>query len=58
MEHKRAGKTLLFVSHAPNVIRQFCDRALWLDRGEVMMSGRADDVLEAYSESPVRRSLT
>ena len=57
MEHKKSGKTLLFVSHAPELIRQFCERALWLDRGEVMLTGRAKDVLEAYSESPARRTL-
>jgi homopolymeric O-antigen transport system ATP-binding protein len=57
MEHKRAGKTLLFVSHAPELIRQFCERALWLEQGEVVMSGRADGVLDAYSESAARRTV-
>jgi ABC-type polysaccharide/polyol phosphate transport system ATPase subunit len=57
MEHKKAGKTLLFVSHASDLIRQFCERALWLDHGEVMLTGRTEDVVEAYSESPARRTL-
>jgi ABC-type polysaccharide/polyol phosphate transport system ATPase subunit len=57
MEHKRAGKTLLFVSHATELIRRFCERAMWLDHGEVILAGRAEDVLEAYSESPARRTL-
>jgi ABC-type polysaccharide/polyol phosphate transport system ATPase subunit len=57
MEHKKSGKTLLFVSHAPELVRQFCERALWLDRGEVILTGRANDVLDAYSESPARRTL-
>jgi ABC-type polysaccharide/polyol phosphate transport system ATPase subunit len=56
-EHKRAGKTLLFVSHGPDMVRQFCERALWLDHGEVMLNGPAKDVLEAYSESPAHRTL-
>jgi ABC-type polysaccharide/polyol phosphate transport system ATPase subunit len=56
MQYKRAGKTLLFVSHATELIRQFCERALWLDKGTVMLTGRAADVLEAYSESPARRT--
>jgi lipopolysaccharide transport system ATP-binding protein len=56
MEHKRAGKTLLFVSHGAELIRQFCERAMWLDHGEVMLTGRATDVLEAYSESAARRT--
>ena len=53
-EHKRAGKTLLFVSHSDVMIRQFCETALWLDQGEVMLHGRPDEVLAAYSGSPAR----
>jgi ABC-type polysaccharide/polyol phosphate transport system ATPase subunit len=45
---RRAGKTLLCVSHATGVVQDLCDRAIWLDRGELMMSGRARDVIEAY----------
>ena len=54
LEHKRAGKTLLFVSHGTELIRQYCERALWLERGEVMLSGSTDHVLEAYSGSPAK----
>src|SRR5579859_520406 len=46
---KRAGKTLLFVSHASHLVRQLCERALWLDHGEVMMDGAAGAVIEAYA---------
>ena len=48
-EFKRAGKTLLFVSHVPEIVRQLCDRTLWLDHGEVMLMGTPDEVLRAYS---------
>ena len=47
-ELKRAGKTLLFVSHASTSVRQLCERALWLDHGEVMMDGPAGEVIDAY----------
>ena len=50
-ELKRAGKTLLFVSHSISLVRQLCERALWLDHGEVMMDGLADEVIKAYSGS-------
>ncbi len=46
---KREGKTLLFVSHVPETVRQFCDRTLWLDHGEVMLIGAPDETLRAYS---------
>jgi lipopolysaccharide transport system ATP-binding protein len=48
-EFRNAGKTLLCVSHAATVIRQLCDRAIWLDHGELVMSGSSADVAEAYA---------
>ena len=45
-EFRNAGKTLLCVSHS-NMIRQLCDRAIWLDHGELILSGAVPDVLEA-----------
>ena len=43
-----AGKTLLCVSHATSLLTQFCDRAIWLDHGQVVMQGEIHEVLEAY----------
>ena len=48
MGFRRSGKTLLFVSHAASLISEFCDRALWLDHGELVMQGDVDQVLAAY----------
>jgi lipopolysaccharide transport system ATP-binding protein len=47
-EFRNAGKTLLFVSHT-SMIQQLCDRAVWLDHGELVLSGPVADVLEAYA---------
>jgi ABC-type polysaccharide/polyol phosphate transport system ATPase subunit len=47
-EFRRAGKTLLCVSHS-NMVRQLCDRAIWLDHGELILSGSVGDVTEAYA---------
>lgn len=46
---KRAGKTLLLVSHTPQLVQKLCERALWLDHGEVLMDGDAGAVIEAYA---------
>ena len=46
---KRAGKTLVFVSHSMELVRQFCDRTLWLDHGEAVLLGTPDEVLNAYA---------
>jgi ABC-type polysaccharide/polyol phosphate transport system ATPase subunit len=47
-DFRKRGKTLILVSHAPAILRQFCDRALWLDRGRVVREGPLEQVLEAY----------
>jgi len=52
-ELKRAGKTLLFVSHSPVMVKQFCDRTLWLDHGQAVLIGSPDEVLNAYAGNPV-----
>jgi ABC-type polysaccharide/polyol phosphate transport system ATPase subunit len=53
-QFKRDHKTLLFVSHAAASVEGLCERAIWLDRGEIMMEGTLDEVVEAY-EGRVRR---
>jgi ABC-type polysaccharide/polyol phosphate transport system ATPase subunit len=49
---KAAGKTLLFVSHAQQTIRELCDQALWLHHGAAMMLGSPEEVLSAYAANP------
>jgi len=48
-QYRQAGKTLLCVSHSPALLLQLCERALWLDHGELMMDGKALEVLTAYT---------
>jgi ABC-type polysaccharide/polyol phosphate transport system ATPase subunit len=47
-ELRRAGKTLLCVSHAPGTLQELCDLAIWLDHGELMMAGPLREVVSAY----------
>lgn len=47
-EMRRAGHTLLLASHSEELLTSLCDRALWLERGRVMMLGPTEQVLEAY----------
>jgi ABC-type polysaccharide/polyol phosphate transport system ATPase subunit len=53
LEFRESGKTLLCVSHSPAILLRLCDRALWLDHGELMMDGNALEVLHAYTGHPV-----
>ena len=45
------GTTLLFVSHTMATVRQLCDHAIWLNKGNVVMQGEAEGVCDAYMES-------
>lgn len=48
MELKKAGKTIVMVSHSLNSVRSFCDRTIWLYEGEVKMDGETNKVLDEY----------
>ncbi|MEX0796834.1 MAG: ABC transporter ATP-binding protein [Acidimicrobiia bacterium] len=43
----RSG-TIVFVSHNLNKVAEFCDRAIWLERGLVKESGHASEVVGLY----------
>ncbi|MEY2169637.1 MULTISPECIES: ABC transporter ATP-binding protein [unclassified Rhodanobacter] len=47
-ELKANGCTVLFVSHSAGTIVQLCDRAVLLDEGRILMTGRPKDVVAAY----------
>jgi len=42
--------TLLFVSHSGSSVREMCGKALWLEKGKIMMTGTSNDVCGAYEE--------
>jgi len=44
------GTTLLFVSHDVTAVRTICDRAIWLDKGSLIMDGDVFDVSGKYME--------
>jgi ABC-2 type transport system ATP-binding protein len=43
-----AGHSMLLVSHEPRTIAMFCDRALLLEGGRILMEGPAQAVAERY----------
>ena len=48
-EFRNSGKSLLCVSHASGMVQQLCDHAIWLNHGELLMSGPIGEVMEAYN---------
>jgi lipopolysaccharide transport system ATP-binding protein len=46
---KSEGKTILFVSHNLSAISNLCNKAILLDRGEMIFSGNVNNTLTQYS---------
>lgn len=44
-----AGTTLLFVSHSAGAIKTLCDRAVLLDRGQLLRDDAPDAILDYYN---------
>lgn len=47
---QNSGAAVLFVSHDVGSVRTLCQRALWLDRGTLRMSGEVAGVTSSYAE--------
>jgi len=39
---------MLYVPLPGAMVRHFCERALWLDHGQMIMDGPVDEVVDAY----------
>ena len=48
MDFKKRGKSIIFVSHDMSSIRNFCDRALFLNQGKIESIGKPDKVISSY----------
>ena len=47
-ELKEQGKTMVFVTHSLGTVKDFCNRAVWLNQGVIKMDGNPDEVIEEY----------
>lgn len=48
LDLKRAGKTIILVSHGLDVVADICDQVSWIEKGVLQVSGPAPDVVAAY----------
>lgn len=46
----QGGTTVVFVSHSMDSVRKICTRVLWIDHGQMKMTGGVEEVLKAYCE--------
>ena len=47
-ELKKAGSTILFVSHSSQMVIELCDRALLIEEGEALLTDSPKQVIAAY----------
>ena len=40
--------SLLFVSHSISQVRDLCDRAIWLDHGNIVADGEVNEICDRY----------
>ncbi len=50
-QFREEGRTLVLVTHDLGSIRNFCDRAIWLDHGNVAGEGSPTELVDQYTET-------
>ncbi|MDQ2784301.1 MAG: ABC transporter ATP-binding protein [Chloroflexota bacterium] len=55
-DFRSRGKTMLFVSHSLPTVLALCDRAIWLDQGQVVAAGSSEYVGRQYRQSSASRT--
>ena len=48
LEFMQTGKILVFTSHSMDLIREYCDRVLWIKQGNVVADGNVDEIIKQY----------
>lgn len=48
-EFRRAGKTIIVVSHSLTTMRNICQEVIWLEKGALKLRGPSADVITAYT---------
>jgi ABC-type polysaccharide/polyol phosphate transport system ATPase subunit len=49
-EYQEAGKTIIFVSHDLNAVKDLCDEAILMDHGKIVVTGEPVNIVSAYFE--------
>ena len=48
----KSDKTVILVSHSNETLGQLCNRVIWLERGQLVKIGPAEEVLSEYEKTP------
>jgi ABC-2 type transport system ATP-binding protein len=50
MKLKRDKRTVILVTHDMNAVRQYCDRAIMIEKGKIIKTGKVEYVAQAYQK--------
>jgi lipopolysaccharide transport system ATP-binding protein len=53
----KQGRTILFVSHNAVAVRTLCNRAIWLDKGKVIVDDSVDEAVSKYLSNNVADNM-
>ena len=51
LEFKKRGKTIIMVTHTMPVVEEICDAVTWIEKGTMMSTGNAAEVVKDYRNS-------
>jgi len=51
VERVTSSQTVVLVSHSAAQINRLCDRAVWIEKGEIMLEGDTNSVTEQYAKN-------
>ena len=55
-DFKKAGKTILLVTHSLGTVAKYCDRAIILDKGEKLAEGEPTEMIDLYKKVLVNQN--
>ncbi len=50
-QFQEEGRTLILVSHGMSLVKMLCERVYWIQHGQVIAEGSANQVVDAYMEA-------
>ena len=55
VERVTSSQTVVLVSHSGAQINRLCDRAVWIEKGEIVFSGETEVVTKMYAEASTKK---
>src|SRR5438067_6837007 len=56
-QFQREGRTIVFVTHVADLVRQICDEALMLEHGRIHASGEPEEVVREFRRQNLRHIM-